>query len=426
MAFRTLDGVAVAGQARAAPRRPQRAGARRQDHRPDPHRAAVARPSASCPAGRAGDRVQPFRPAEGQAGAGDVAARRWRRRSARCSAGTVRFAEDCIGLPAEQAVDTHGRRRRAGAGKHPLPPRRGEERPGLRRRTGQARRHLRQRRLLGRASRACQHRGGGEAAARLCRPADAGRAGGAGGGAGASGAAGGGDRRRRRRSPPSSTCSATWSAKVDVLVIGGAMANTFLAAQGIGVGKSLQEAEMHATARDILAQAARRRSARSCCRSMRWSPPSSGRTRRPQTVPVDAVPADAMILDVGPATVATLHERLAAVKTLVWNGPLGAFETPPFDAATVALARAVAAQTQARRAAQRGRRRRHRLGAAPCRGAGPAQLRLVRRRRLPGMDGRQDPAGSGGARSLTGRDARARPGHRKAGGNTRGPRASLS
>jgi phosphoglycerate kinase len=134
--------------------------------------------------------------------------------------------------------------------------------------------------------------------------------------------------------------------KVEVLVIGGAMANTFLAAQGIGVGKSLQEAEMHATARDILAASR----AANCeivlpvdavvATEFRPNPPT-------RTVPVAAVPADAMILDVGPATVAAVVERLAGVKTLVWNGPLGAFETPPFDAATVALARAVAAQTQA-------------------------------------------------------------------------------
>ena len=134
--------------------------------------------------------------------------------------------------------------------------------------------------------------------------------------------------------------------KVNMLVIGGAMANTFLAAQGIGVGKSLQEAEMHATARAILAAAA----AANCevvlpvdavvATEFRPNPPT-------QTVPVAEVPADAMILDVGPATVAGLIGRLAGIKTLVWNGPLGAFETPPFDSATVALAHAVAAATQA-------------------------------------------------------------------------------
>jgi phosphoglycerate kinase len=133
--------------------------------------------------------------------------------------------------------------------------------------------------------------------------------------------------------------------KVDVLVIGGAMANTFLAAQGIGVGKSLQEAEMHATALEILDKA----KAAKCdvvlptdavtATEFKANPPTL-------IVPIDAVPADAMILDVGPASVAALITRLASLKTLVWNGPLGAFETPPFDAATVALAKAVAAATK--------------------------------------------------------------------------------
>jgi phosphoglycerate kinase len=136
--------------------------------------------------------------------------------------------------------------------------------------------------------------------------------------------------------------------RVDMLVIGGAMANTFLAAQGLDVGKSLQEADMHATARDILARA----KAAGCevvlpedavvAREFRPDPPT-------ETVAVSAVPADAMILDVGPASVAALSARLASLKTLVWNGPLGAFETPPFDAATVALAQAVAEATAAGR-----------------------------------------------------------------------------
>jgi phosphoglycerate kinase len=134
--------------------------------------------------------------------------------------------------------------------------------------------------------------------------------------------------------------------RVDVLMIGGAMANTFLAAQGIAVGRSLQEAEMHATAREILARA----QAAGCeimlpvdavtATEFRANPPTT-------TVPVAAIPADAMMLDVGPATVAALVARLPSLRTLVWNGPLGAFETPPFDAATVALAQAVAAATRA-------------------------------------------------------------------------------
>jgi len=134
------------------------------------------------------------------------------------------------------------------------------------------------------------------------------------------------------------------SGRVDVLVIGGAMANTFLAAQGIDVGKSLQEAEMHATARDIMAEANRA----GCeivlptdaiiVREFRADPPT-------ETVAVQAIPSDAMMLDVGPATVQALRDRLPDIRTLVWNGPLGAFETPPFDAATTALAVAVADAT---------------------------------------------------------------------------------
>ena len=134
--------------------------------------------------------------------------------------------------------------------------------------------------------------------------------------------------------------------RVDVLVIGGAMANTFLAAQGVGVGRSLQEADMHDTARAILAQAKQE----GCeivlpidgvtATEFRADPPT-------KVVPMDQVPADAMILDVGPATVAALIARLPSLRTLVWNGPLGAFETPPFDRATVALAQAVAQATRA-------------------------------------------------------------------------------
>ncbi len=132
--------------------------------------------------------------------------------------------------------------------------------------------------------------------------------------------------------------------KVDVLIIGGAMANTFLAASGHSVGKSLQEAEMHGMARDILARAA----AGGCeivlptdavvSAEFRANPPV-------RTVSVDAVPPETMILDAGPASVASLIARLPSIRTLVWNGPLGAFETPPFDVATMTLAKAVAAAT---------------------------------------------------------------------------------
>ena len=134
--------------------------------------------------------------------------------------------------------------------------------------------------------------------------------------------------------------------KVNMLVIGGAMANTFLSAQRLNVGKSLQEAEMHAMALEILERA----KAANCevvlpvdavvATEFKPNPPT-------QIVAVNAVPADAMILDIGPASVAKLLQRLPSIRTLVWNGPLGAFETPPFDAATMALAKAVAAATSA-------------------------------------------------------------------------------
>jgi phosphoglycerate kinase len=134
--------------------------------------------------------------------------------------------------------------------------------------------------------------------------------------------------------------------RVDLLVIGGAMANTFLAAQGIGVGKSLQEAEMHGTAREILGRAKAAN-----CTILLPTDAVVAREFKPnpatETVPVTAIPAGTMMLDVGPATVAALIAQLASVKTLVWNGPLGAFETPPFDTATTALALAVAAATKA-------------------------------------------------------------------------------
>jgi phosphoglycerate kinase len=133
--------------------------------------------------------------------------------------------------------------------------------------------------------------------------------------------------------------------KVDVLIIGGAMANTFLSAQGKAVGRSLQEAEMHATALDILtkAQAAG-------CQVVLPTDTVVAHELKPNqvtaTVSVDAVPMDTMILDIGSASVTGLIQRLGALKTLIWNGPLGAFETAPFDAGTIALAHAVADATQ--------------------------------------------------------------------------------
>jgi phosphoglycerate kinase len=135
-------------------------------------------------------------------------------------------------------------------------------------------------------------------------------------------------------------------AKVDVLVIGGAMANTMLFAQGKAVGKSLCERDLADTARGILATAAKAK-----CHLVLPVDAVVAREFKPgaasETVAIDRIPEEAMILDVGKATVAAIERELAACRTLVWNGPLGAFETPPFDAGTVAVARAVAALTKA-------------------------------------------------------------------------------
>jgi phosphoglycerate kinase len=134
--------------------------------------------------------------------------------------------------------------------------------------------------------------------------------------------------------------------KVDHLVIGGGMANTFLVAQGIEVGKSLAERDMADTAREILAKA---RDAG--CRIHLPIDVVVAREFKAhaahETVPSTGCPADAMILDAGPATVAELERVFGMCRTLIWNGPLGAFELPPFDAATVTAARAVADLTRA-------------------------------------------------------------------------------
>jgi phosphoglycerate kinase len=132
--------------------------------------------------------------------------------------------------------------------------------------------------------------------------------------------------------------------KVDILVIGGAMANTFLAAQGHDVGQSLQEKDLYPTALEILATA----KAKGCEIILPMDLVVSevfAADAPSEVVMADAVPANAMALDVGPATVDALIARLPSIKTIIWNGPLGAFETKPFDAATNALAAAVAAAT---------------------------------------------------------------------------------
>ena len=133
--------------------------------------------------------------------------------------------------------------------------------------------------------------------------------------------------------------------KVDHLVIGGGMANTFLVAEGIEVGRSLAEREMAETAREI-----HRKAQKAGCaihlpidvvvaREFKAGAES-------QTVGVRDCPPDAMILDAGPKTVASIEAVFAGANTLIWNGPLGAFEIEPFDAATNAAAKAAARLTR--------------------------------------------------------------------------------
>ena len=134
--------------------------------------------------------------------------------------------------------------------------------------------------------------------------------------------------------------------RVDHLVIGGGMANTFLAAQDLEIGSSLAERDMADTAREILERA----NAAGCkihlpvdivvAREF-----AAGAAH--ETLPADQCPVDAMILDAGPATVAAITQVLRACHTLVWNGPIGAFEISPFDTATNAAAREAARLTAA-------------------------------------------------------------------------------
>ena len=134
--------------------------------------------------------------------------------------------------------------------------------------------------------------------------------------------------------------------KVNALAIGGGMANTFLAAQGHDVGKSLAEHGMLDTAREIMRAAADA----SCTLILPRDAVVADRLEagvETETVSAELVPAERMILDVGPETVDLITTWIDRAATLVWNGPLGAFEFPPFDAATNAAARHAAARTRA-------------------------------------------------------------------------------
>jgi phosphoglycerate kinase len=135
-------------------------------------------------------------------------------------------------------------------------------------------------------------------------------------------------------------------AKVDTLIIGGGMANTFLAAQGRPVGKSLCEHDLAATALDILQMA--KVGNREVVLPVDAVVTKEFKAHAPsRVVSVSEVAADEMILDIGPRTIEQVVSVLARTKTLVWNGPLGAFETDPFDNGTVEVAEAAAELTQA-------------------------------------------------------------------------------
>jgi phosphoglycerate kinase len=133
--------------------------------------------------------------------------------------------------------------------------------------------------------------------------------------------------------------------KVDALVIGGGMANTFLHAQGVGIGKSLAEKDLAATALRIIGKA----EAANCAIilpvdavvAFHFAAHSPS-----HAYGLDAIPQDGMILDVGPLSVERIHAAIDDAATLVWNGPLGAFEMPPFDRGTVLAARRAAARTR--------------------------------------------------------------------------------
>lgn len=136
------------------------------------------------------------------------------------------------------------------------------------------------------------------------------------------------------------------SAKVDKLIIGGGMANTFLLAGGVEIGRSLAEPDLVETAREIMHAA----KARSCEIVLPQDVVVAARFEAgapSRTVPTIDVPKDEMVLDVGPKTVAHYVDVLSRCETLLWNGPLGAFEISPFGEGTFALARAAAERTKA-------------------------------------------------------------------------------
>lgn len=128
--------------------------------------------------------------------------------------------------------------------------------------------------------------------------------------------------------------------KVDALIVGGAMANTFLAAQGRSMGKSLVEGDKLATARDVLARAAEKRVAVLLPTDVVVADSLDAPVG--DVVGVEAIGGEQMALDIGPASVAAFRERLLRARSIFWNGPMGLFERPAFSAGTLGVARAIA------------------------------------------------------------------------------------
>jgi phosphoglycerate kinase len=135
------------------------------------------------------------------------------------------------------------------------------------------------------------------------------------------------------------------ASQVDVLIIGGGMANTFLHAEGFPVGKSICEPSFADTVEQIMSRAAE-----TGCKIVLPTDGVVAREFKPnaphEVYPAEATPADGMILDVGPKSIAEFSARIRAAKTLLWNGPVGAFETPPFGEGTFALAKLAAERTK--------------------------------------------------------------------------------
>ena len=347
MAFRTLDNVDVAGKRvllRADLNVPVRDG-----KITDLTRIERLSPTIRELAGKGAKVIvcSHFDRPEGQARAGDVAGPDGRGARARCWASACASPRTASARRRSRAVGALRERRRAGAGEHPLPRR-------ARRRTILASppRWPKLADLYVNDAFSAAHRAHAstEGVAHLL-PAYAGRLMQA--ELEALDAALGHPRGRWRRSsaaqksPPSWSCWATWSSKVDVLMIGGAMANTFLAAQGVAVGKSLQEARDARHRARHPGSGEDRPAARSCCRPTRWSPRELKANVPTQTVAIGAVPADAMILDVGPATVRRCSATAGRAEDAGVERPAGRLRNPAVRCGTTAIARAVAAATQA-------------------------------------------------------------------------------